>query len=151
MNAVPLSASLREVDDWLPPRGALPLVGHMHRLSPPTRHHQVLERWAFELGTPYVFRLGRIPVTVWADMELAHAVMRERPHRYWRFERIETILEEVGSNGLFSVEDRAWESQRWLVMQALSINHIKAFRWPESPNGCGGAGTRRHARAASST
>jgi cytochrome P450 len=127
MNAVPMSASLREVDELPQPRGALPIVGHMMQLSPSTRHHQVLERWAAELGTPYVFRLGRTPVTVWADTELAHAVMRERPHRYRRFERIESILDEVGSNGLFSVEGRAWESQRRLVMQALSINHIKAF------------------------
>ncbi|KND61999.1 Cytochrome P450 [Candidatus Burkholderia verschuerenii] len=127
MNAVPMSASLREVDTLPRPRGALPIIGHMLQLSPPTRHHLVLERWAAELGTPYVFRLGRTPITVWADTELAHTVMRERPHRYRRFERIESILDEVGSNGLFSVEGRAWESQRRLVMQALSINHIKAF------------------------
>jgi cytochrome P450 len=119
------AASLRDIDDLPSPRG-LPLIGNLHQLNPAT-HHQTLERWATELGTPYTFHLGRMPITVWADSELAHTVMRERPHRYRRFERIETILEEFGSNGLFSAEGRAWEPQRRLVMQALSINHIKSF------------------------
>ncbi len=119
------AASVRDIDDLPSPRG-LPLIGNLHQLDPATRH-RTLERWAAELGTPYMFHLGRIPVTVWSDSELAQAVMRERPHKYRRFDRIESILEECGCNGLFSAEGQAWEPQRRLVMQALSINHIKAF------------------------
>jgi len=125
MNAASVGTSLREIDDLPSPRG-LPLLGNLHQL-PPATHHLTLERWAAELGTPYVFRLGTTPVTVWNDIELSHAVMRERPHRYRRYAPIENILKEFGCNGLFSIEGAAWEPQRRLVMQALSIPHIKAF------------------------
>ncbi|SAK89070.1 cytochrome P450 [Caballeronia ptereochthonis] len=125
MNAASVSASVREVGDLPSPRG-LPLLGNLHQL-PPATHHLTLERWAAELGTPYVFRFGTTPVTVWSDIELSHAVMRERPHRYRRYAPIERILKEFGCNGLFSIEGEAWEPQRRLVMQALSIPHIKAF------------------------
>ncbi|BBP98432.1 cytochrome P450 [Burkholderia sp. SFA1] len=125
MNATSVGAPLREVDDLPSPRG-LPLVGNLHQL-PPATHHLTLERWADELGTPYVFRFGTTPVTVWNDIELSHAVLRERPHRYRRYAPIENILREFGCNGLFSIEGAAWEPQRRLVMQALSIPHIKAF------------------------
>ncbi|SAK72374.1 cytochrome P450-like protein [Caballeronia hypogeia] len=125
MNAASVNASLREIDDLPSPRG-LPLLGNLHQL-PPATHHLKLERWAAELGTPYVFHFATTPVTVWDDIELSHAVMRERPHRYRRYEPIENILKEFGCNGLFSIEGAAWEPQRRLVMQALSIPHIKAF------------------------
>ncbi len=36
------------------------------------------------------------------------------------------MLEEFGANGVFSAEGAAWEPQRRLVMQALSVPHIKA-------------------------
>ncbi|WP_250514998.1 cytochrome P450 [Caballeronia sp. INDeC2] len=125
MNAASVEAPLREIDDLPSPRG-LPLLGNLHQL-PPATHHLTLERWAAELGTPYVFRFATTPVTVWNDIELSHAVMRERPHRYRRYAPIENVLKEFGCNGLFSIEGAAWEPQRRLVMQALSIPHIKAF------------------------
>ncbi|BBU29484.1 cytochrome P450 [Burkholderia sp. THE68] len=125
MNAASVGAALREVGDLPSPRG-LPLLGNLHQL-PPATHHLTLERWAAELGTPYVFRFATTPVTVWGDIELSHAVMRERPYRYRRYAPIENILKEFGCNGLFSIEGPAWEPQRRLVMQALSIPHIKAF------------------------
>ncbi|KND54915.1 hypothetical protein BPUN_3637 [Candidatus Paraburkholderia kirkii] len=114
MNAASASASLREVGDLPSPRG-LPLLGNLYQL-PPATHHLTLERWAAKLGTPYVFRFGTTPVTVWSDIELSHAVLRERPHRYRRYAPIERILKEFGCNGLFSIEGPAWEPQRRLVM-----------------------------------
>lgn len=119
------SAALRQVADLPAPRG-LPLIGNLLQLSP-TRLHLILERWAEELGTPYRFQVGSIPITIWTDTELIQQIMRERPHRYRRYQPIEAVLEEMGSNGLFSAEGAAWETHRRLVMQALSINNIKAF------------------------
>ncbi|WP_321815021.1 MULTISPECIES: cytochrome P450 [unclassified Paraburkholderia] len=117
--------ALRQVADLPCPRG-LPLLGNLLQLSP-TRLHLILERWAEELGTPYRFQVGSIPITIWTDTELIQQIMRERPHRYRRYQPIEAVLEEMGCNGLFSAEGAAWETHRRLVMQALSIPNIKAF------------------------
>ena len=68
-----------------------------------------------------------MPVTVWTDMELCQAIMRERPHRYRRYGALESVLAEIGCNGLFSAEGAAWEPQRKLIMHALCAPHIKAF------------------------
>jgi cytochrome P450 len=116
---------LREISDLPAPRG-LPLIGNAHQLTP-SRAHLILERWAQQLGTPYRFQIGSRPVTVWDDTELCHSIMRERPNGYRRYSPIEENLDEMGSNGVFSVEGAAWEPQRKLVMQALSVAHIKAF------------------------
>ncbi|QBR00362.1 cytochrome P450 [Paraburkholderia pallida] len=118
-------ATQRQVADLPCPRG-LPLVGNLLQLSP-SRLHLILERWAEELGTPYRFQVGSIPITIWTDTELIQQIMRERPHRYRRYQPIEAVLDEMGCNGLFSAEGAAWEPQRRLVMQALSIPTIKAF------------------------
>lgn len=118
-------ATPRQVADLPCPRG-LPLVGNLLQLSP-TRLHLILERWAQELGTPYRFQVGSIPITIWTDTELIQQIMRERPHRFRRYQPIEAVLDEMGCNGLFSAEGVAWEPQRKLVMQALSIPNIKGF------------------------
>jgi cytochrome P450 len=115
----------RQVRDLPCPKG-LPLLGNLHQLSP-TKLHLVLEDWAEKLGSPYRFQICNIPVTVWTDAELCQSIMRERPHRYRRYAAVESVLEEIGCNGLFSAEGAAWEPQRKLIMQALSIPHIKAF------------------------
>ncbi|TXC79076.1 cytochrome P450 [Paraburkholderia azotifigens] len=122
-SAEPLTT--RKVADLPGPRG-LPLIGNAHQLTP-SRAHLILEEWAKELGTPFRFQIGSRPVTVWDDTELCHMIMRDRPYGYRRYAPIEDILKEMGSNGVFSVEGAAWEPQRKLVMQALSIAHIKAF------------------------
>lgn len=125
MNSVSPAAATRQVADLPCPRG-LPVIGNLLQLSPP-RLHEILEQWAVELGTPYRFQIGSIPVTIWTDTELIQQVMRERPHRYRRYQPIEAVFTEMGFNGLFSAEGAAWQPQRKLVMQALSIPNVKAF------------------------
>ncbi|WP_233859618.1 cytochrome P450 [Paraburkholderia sp. HD33-4] len=120
-----INSPFRQVRDLPCPKG-LPLLGNLHQL-PPTRFHLVLEGWAAKLGSPYRFQICKTPVTVWTDAELCQSIMRERPHRYRRYASLESVLEEIGCNGLFSAEGAAWEPQRKLVMQALSIPHVKAF------------------------
>jgi cytochrome P450 len=119
------STAQRQIADLPCPRG-LPLLGNLLQLSPP-RLHLILERWAEELGAPYRFQVGSIPITIWTDTELIQQIMRERPHRFRRYQPIEAVFEEMGFNGLFSAEGVAWEPQRKLVMQALSIPNIKGF------------------------
>jgi cytochrome P450 len=117
--------TLRQIADLPCPRG-VPLLGNLLQLQPP-RLHLILERWARELGAPYRFEIAGVPITVWTDTELIQGIMRERPHRYRRYQPVEAVFSEMGFNGLFSAEGAAWEPQRRLVMQALSIPNVKAF------------------------
>jgi cytochrome P450 len=116
---------LRQLDDLPAPRG-LPLIGNLHQLSP-TRLHQVLERWCAELGSPFVMRFGGKKIFVSADAELLQRVLRERPEGYRRVKAIESVLAEIGGNGVFSAEGEAWRPQRKLVMQALNATHFRGF------------------------
>src|ERR1700712_102139 len=105
-------ACLKHVSDLPGPPG-LPLLGNSLQVSPSTMH-TVLERWAVEYGSPYRYRLGPMVVTVWTQADLFQTVMRERPNLYRRFSPIESVMAEIGGNGLFSAEGAAWEPQRRL-------------------------------------
>lgn len=115
----------RRLDELPRPRG-LPLLGNLHQM-PPARLHTVLESWHRELGPMYTLRLGRQPVLVCSDSALAQSVLRERPHAWRRMRAIESVLAEMGGNGVFSVEGEAWWPQRKLVMQALNPTHLRSF------------------------
>ncbi len=115
---------LRQIADLPAPKG-LPVLGNLHQLSAP-KLHLILERWGRELGTPYRVQIGSKSVVIVDDTDQVQSMSRERPHRYRRFRPIESVLEEFGANGVFSSEGAAWEPQRRLVMQALSVPHIKA-------------------------
>ncbi|CAB3752190.1 cytochrome P450 [Paraburkholderia solisilvae] len=118
-------ARVRQLSDLPSPKGAMPLIGNLHQLSLRTFHTD-LERWGRELGTPYVFRMFGKQIVVLGDTNHVQSISRERPHRYRRFKPVEAVLTEFGANGLFSAEGAAWEPQRRLVMQALSIPQIRA-------------------------
>jgi cytochrome P450 len=118
-----ISENLRTLADLPCPQGLLGL-GNFFQLAP-AKLHLTLEEWAAKLGSPFRVQLGTIPMIVWTQAELFQTVMRERPDRYRRFAPIESVMAELGGNGLFSAEGAAWEPQRRLVMQALSISNIK--------------------------
>lgn len=117
---------LRRVADLPAPRGSLPLVGHLHKMLPPSTHLQ-LERWARELGTPYRVRMGPATVVVYDDPDVAQAALRDRPQRLRRLSTIRPVFREMGIDGLFSAEREDWEPQRRLIMQSLNASHFRAF------------------------
>lgn len=123
--ALPAGA-LRAVADLPTPRGGLPLLGHLHKLAPPSTHLQ-LERWARELGTPYRLRMGPSTIVVYDDPEVAQAVLRDRPGGLRRLGSIRPVFREMGADGVFSAEGDDWEPQRRLIMQALNATHFRAF------------------------
>jgi cytochrome P450 len=110
----------------LPAAPGLPLVGNLFQMRP-ARMHQVLEGWAERLGSPFTFRVLGRRMVVWTDVELMHAVLRERPHRFRRYGPIEAVLTELGANGVFSAEGDAWLPQRRLIVQALAAPHFRGF------------------------
>ncbi len=115
----------RRLDELPSPRG-LPLLGNMHQLDLP-RLHQVLEQWCARYGSPFMMRFGRQKIFVSSDAELLQQVLRDRPEEYRRVRAIESVLSEIGANGVFSVEGEAWRPQRKLVMQALNTTHFRGF------------------------
>lgn len=77
--------------------------------------HLQLEAWRAALGCADRLRLLGVDVLVSAHPDLLYIVPRERPDCWRRLRVIESVIAEVGGNGLFSVEDDAWRPQRKLV------------------------------------
>lgn len=115
----------RRLTDLPAPRG-VPVLGNLLDADP-TRLHLTLERWAAELGSPYLLRLGPQKFFVSADADQLQSVLRERPERYRRLKKMADCIEELGGHGVFSVEGEAWRPQRKLVMEALNATHFRAF------------------------
>jgi cytochrome P450 len=118
-------SAVRTLSDLPSPRG-LPLLGNALQLDLP-RLHLVFEEWAEEFGSVFTIGLGPKRIFVCSDADLLQTVLRERPHRYRRFCAIESVLEEMKANGVFSVEGEGWRPQRRLVMQALASEHFSSF------------------------
>lgn len=121
----PIQAPTRQLADLPSPRG-VPLLGHLLDADP-TRLHLTLERFAAEVGSPYVFRLGPQRIYVSTSAEQLQTVLRERPERYRRLKKMADCIDELGSAGVFSVEGAAWRPQRRLVMEALNATHFRSF------------------------
>lgn len=117
------SAALRTLSDLPGPRG-WPLAGNALQLDLERLHLQ-LEGWAKTYGESYVFKLGPQPVLVISGLESSLTVLKERPKSFRRFSRIESVLEEMGGNGVFSAEGEGWQRQRKLVTKAMSPKQIE--------------------------
>ncbi len=115
----------RRLADLPAPRG-LPLLGHLHRLSP-TRMHLQLEQWAREFGPVYRISLGGAPALVFHDAEAGQAVLRNRPRAVTRAGMLRPIFREMGADGLFSAEGDDWLAQRRLIMGSLNASHFRGF------------------------
>jgi len=120
-----LEAPARRLDELPSPRG-LPVLGNLHQLDLP-RLHRVLEDWCARYGSPFLMRFGRKKIFVSADPDVLQHVLRERPEGYRRVRAIESVLAEIGANGVFSVEGEDWRPQRKLIMHALNATHFRGF------------------------
>lgn len=117
---------LRQLGE-LPRAPGLPLVGNLHQLDT-ARLHLVLEDWQRRLGSLYTLRLGRQPVLVVADSDIAQALLRERPKGYRRARVIGSVLSELlGAPGVFAAEGDGWLPQRKLVMQSLAPTQLRGY------------------------
>jgi len=115
----------RRIADLPGPKG-LPLIGNARDIRA-LPFHQVMEGWAREFGPLYRFRVMNRKFVATAEREVIAAILRDRPDMMRRAKRTATMLEEVGTRGLFTAEGDDWRRQRKLVMRALTPEVIHNF------------------------
>lgn len=110
----------------LPSPKGWPVVGNFFDVDP-RRFHLILEDWCEELGPVFTFRVGSKRILCLAYPDEINQILRERPHTFRRRKTFETIIKEMGFNGLFSSEGENWKRQRKIVAQALNSAHLNRF------------------------
>jgi cytochrome P450/nitrite reductase/ring-hydroxylating ferredoxin subunit len=119
------TVSNRTLGDLPGPKG-LPFLGNLHQLDL-TKLHLILERWAAQYGSVYVFRMGSVPVVAVSDPKWCDQVLRARPEIFTRSSQLAPVLSEMGAGGVLSAEGEAWRTQRRLATFALAQRHLRGF------------------------
>jgi cytochrome P450 len=101
-------------------------VGNLHQIKP-AEFHRILERWAAQYGSPYLFRLLDRRIVVVTDPQWAEQALRARPETFRRPRQPNEIILEMGLAGVFSAEGESWRPQRKLSVAALAQRHFRAL------------------------
>ncbi len=120
-----MNSVTRSISDLPMPRG-LPLLGNALQLDPPRIHLQ-LEEWAQQLGPIYRISVGPREMLCVADLDAAHAILRDRPEGYSRMRSYQPVATELGFNGVFTSEGEPWRRQRKVWMASLNAAQLRGF------------------------
>ncbi|WP_330257652.1 cytochrome P450 [Nocardia sp. NBC_00565] len=112
--------------DELPGPSRWPLLGNLPQMRPSLLHHQ-FDEWCDEYGPLYQLRMPGRRIVVVSDPDLNREILRDRPGGFRRQSAIESVMDEMGSNGLFSLEGDAWRLRRRLAMPAFNAAHLRSF------------------------
>lgn len=123
MSAVVSSA--KRLADLKGPKG-LPVVGNLFQVDI-EKFHLHLEHWCDEFGPIFKIRMGPREIVCVADPEPINQMLRDRPDTYRRRRTFETVIAEMGFNGVFSSEGEDWKRQRKIVALALNSAHLHEF------------------------
>ena len=123
MSAV--ASTSKTIADLKGPKG-LPIVGNLFQIDI-EKFHLHLEQWCAEFGPIFKIRMGPKEIVCVADPEPINQMLRDRPETYRRRRTFETVIEEMGFNGVFSSEGDDWKRQRKLVALALNSAHLHQF------------------------
>ena len=110
----------------LPSPKGFPLVGNFFDIDP-RRFHLILEDWCDQLGPVFTFRVAHRQILCLAYPDEINQILRDRPETFRRRKTFETVIKEMGFNGLFSSEGENWKRQRKIVAQALNSAHLNRF------------------------
>jgi cytochrome P450 len=120
-----ITSPLKSVAD-LPGPKRLPLIGNLHEVEI-EKFHLHLERWCDEFGPIFSIKMGPRVIVCVADPAPINEMLRDRPDTYRRRRSFETIISEMGFNGVFSSEGEDWRRQRKQVALALNTAHLHKF------------------------
>jgi len=123
MSAV--ASTPKTIADLKGPKG-LPVVGNLFQIDI-EKFHLHLEQWCGEFGPIFKIRMGPKEIVCVADPEPINQMLRDRPETYRRRRTFETVIAEMGFNGVFSAEGENWKRQRKLVALALNSAHLHQF------------------------
>ncbi|MCW7539636.1 cytochrome P450 [Aquabacterium sp. A7-Y] len=103
-----------------------PLVGNLLQFDRQNLHAQI-EAWARRHGPVYRLRFGRTDAVVVSDPDTIQQALRDRPDTWRRYSRIQSVMDEIGIQGVFTAEGETWRRQRRIVMSAFDPAHLRRF------------------------
>ncbi|MFE3192391.1 cytochrome P450 [Nocardia sp. NPDC059240] len=105
----------------------LPVANGLRLLGNPSTIHQRLLEWSGRYGPLYRFNLFGRPFVVVSETQAVQRILRERPDGFRRLSAIESVLTEMGVDGLFAVEGEEWQRRRRLVTPAFTPNRLRGL------------------------
>lgn len=124
-NTLESAPGIIEMDQLPGPKG-VPVLGNLLELNP-KKLHRILENWSNEYGSIFKIKFATRHVVVITKPETYHHVLRSRPEKFRRLEKMDNIIRELSVLGVFNAEGEEWKRQRKLFSQALDIRRLKAF------------------------
>ncbi len=101
-------------------------LGHLTSFRGTDVHNKLL-KWSTQLGQLYEIRLANKKAVVISDRSLIQQILKQRPDRYRRYKKIESVFKELGFNGIFSAESKTWLKQRNLLSPAFNSKNLRYF------------------------
>jgi cytochrome P450 len=120
-----MRAAARRIADLPGPRG-WPWLGNLPQFDIPSLHNQ-LETWAAVHGPIYRLRFGTRNAVVVSQPALIASLLRDRPEGWSRLRSMETMILELGIDGVFAAEGEAWRRQRRLITSAFTPGQLKRY------------------------
>ena len=117
--------SLLKLKDLPSPKGKL-IVGHLSDFKK-TNKHQVIEGWVKEVGDLFTISLMGKQFLVSSNLDFNTEVLKGRPHKFSRFNKIKEVMEEMVIIGVFSAEGEQWKVHRKITAEALSLKNVRAY------------------------
>ncbi|WP_325101091.1 cytochrome P450 [Paraburkholderia kururiensis] len=122
---VTAGTSSRSLEQLPGPKG-IPIFGNALQLHP-SRMHLVFESWRRQFGPIYKYRVMNRPAIAIAEPALISQVLRDRPETYRRWDGLETVVKEIGLDGIIFTEGDTWRRQRRIVSAAFRPERLRSF------------------------
>jgi cytochrome P450/nitrite reductase/ring-hydroxylating ferredoxin subunit len=118
-------SSIKTIKDLPSPKGQF-LLGNLKDFKA-TDKHLVLENWVKTVGELFKISLLGKDFIVSANTELNSQILKSRPTKFRRFNKIQEIMYEMGIKGVFGSEGEEWVTYRKITAEALNVKNTRAY------------------------